>query len=115
MGSTIKGNIMILKLDIKEALSINKLLPKKGGILTMLTIKSLQEKILLTDEEIKKSGIIENNNNGANSITWKNNIEKEIEITEPEKKILDDEIKSLDDQKEITIDILNLIKKINKL
>jgi len=115
MGSSIKGNNMILKLDVKETLGLNKLLPKKGGMLSMLTIKSLQEKIAFTEDEIKQSGIIENNNHGSTSITWTNNIEKDIEITESEKKILNDEIKSLDDQGEITIDMLDLIQKINKL
>ena len=102
-----------MKLTLKERILIQQILPQKGNMLEMLTIKSIVKKVEVTEEESKKFEITAK----GNSIVWNaegKDAKFEIEFSEGELKVLKDAVVEMNDKKEITLDNLELCGKIEK-
>ena len=94
-----------IKLNVKNRLLLPELLPKKDSMVTMLVVKGILDKINFTTSEQKKFGF--SNDNGR--IVWKNDISKDFSFTDTELKVIKDAIKGLDDKKEVSLDMLDLV------
>lgn len=100
-----------MKLDIIQRILIFSVLPKEGTLLTMKTLKQLKDKVIFSEEEIKKFNLrIEDN-----KYLWDldKNEPVDIEITEEESKLVVEGIKDLDKQGKITEDFLELCELFN--
>lgn len=104
-----------MKLTISDRLNLASILPHKGNILEQMTTKDIIKKIDLTDEEKKAIELTQ----VGDRVTWKNEKAKEIEIdielNTIETKILKDQVKILDDKKEITQILLPICLAIQEL
>lgn len=101
-----------MKLTLKERLGILNILPKQGDFVTMTAKADLVDKIKVTQEEIKELHI-ETIPEGGLKWDGKKDLAKEFEITDLETKIVKDELKRLDDAKQISDEILLIYKKFN--
>lgn len=99
-----------MKLEIYERLVMANILPEKENLLNMIIIEDIKEKIKLSQEEITKFEI----KSDDGKLTWKNDSDssKEIEFTEAEISIISNQIDNLDKNKEITTDMVSVIRKI---
>ena len=99
-----------MKLTLKERLSLPRLYPQKGSLLSQVTIRDINEKIKIGKDEIKKVGL----KSDKGSLTWDGKKAKEINIdfTEVEVNFLKDQVERLDKEKNITSNILDLCLKL---
>ena len=100
-----------MKLNILNRILIFTVLPKEGNILTMKTLKSLKNKVVFSEDEVKEYEIrIEEDN-----YKWNPEKDKEVDfdITEGEVKIISDGLKELDTQGKITENYLSLCEMFN--
>ena len=95
-----------MKLTIKDRLGFTLLFPKTGGLLEQLTVKSINNKISITKDEIEKCEFKQE----GEQVTWNTTKDegKEVEFTESELVFLKGCIDKLDKDKLITQDILDL-------
>ena len=102
-----------MELTLKERIMIQQIIPQKGNILEMMTVKSIAKKIEITEEEGKKFEITQK----GNGIVWnKEGTESKfkIDFSETELKVLKDAVTDLNNKKEVTRDNLELCGKIEK-
>ena len=102
-----------MELTLKERILIQQIIPQKGNMLEMMTVKSIAKKIEVTEEESKKFEITQK----GNGIVWnKKGTEAKfkIDFSEVELKVLKDAVTDLNNKKEITLDNLELCGKIEK-
>ena len=101
-----------MKLSIKERIQINYLIPNKGNLIEMTLAKSIMDKTTITAEEVSDLNIrVE-----GDKTVWKDENEKPISVhfNEAELEILNKNIDKLDKEGKVTIDIMDLIKKIKR-
>ena len=77
---------MILKLGIKERLTITQLFPREENLISQIMVRDISEKTDFTQEEVKKAEIIIEN--GSYKWEKKKDIQKEIEFTGAEMEFL---------------------------
>jgi len=53
---TEKSDVVQLKLKLAERIHLGNILPEKGGLSTMLTRKSLVDKVIVTPEDMERVG-----------------------------------------------------------
>ena len=99
-----------MKLGIKDRLSMGNILQKESDIITMMTIKEISQKVEVTKEERAEIGLIAKDG----MLKWDDAKEviKDISFTDQEMSILKDAVEKLDSTKKITIDLLDLCRKI---
>ena len=99
-----------MKLTIKDRLNFGILYPQQGNILTQLLVKSIAEKVELEQDEIKEIELKQE----ENQLTWEQDKAKELEVefTEAEINLLKEQVKLLDEKKEIALQNLDLCLKI---
>jgi hypothetical protein len=97
-----------MKLTIKDRLLIGNILPSKGDLVTLTIKHDLSEKIKITQEEIVEVELTTN----EQGLSWntEKEVEREFELTELEKKLVVDELKKLDEAKELTDDTVKLYR-----
>jgi len=99
-------------LTVKDRLFMAQhLIPKQGDMLTMAIARELIEKINMTSEELEAVNFKSNGGSAA----WDKNEEYEIEVTTPELKLIKDQIKLLDQKKEISLDLYPTCLKFEEL
>lgn len=104
-----------MKLNTLERLFFNAhFLLKSGGFIEMLTIDSIQKKVIFTPEEIEEFGL-KDNPDGSVLFNKAKDREVEFEFTESEVSVLKKSLKELDNNKEITNDLLSICVKVDKL
>lgn len=101
---------MNLKLTISDRLQLARLYPQKESLKNQILIKDIQEKVKITQEELEKYEIKED----KGLILWNKEKaeEKAVDFTDMEIALLREQIKSLDEKKEVTQNILDLCIKI---
>jgi hypothetical protein len=101
-----------MKLSIKDRLSFSSLYPRESNLITQLLVKSINEKIVLTQEETKEINLkIE-----GEQLKWDNEKtkDKEVEFNEAELNFLKQQITKLDGENKITQGILETCLKIQE-
>jgi len=102
-----------MKLTIKDRLVIGNLYPKEGDILTQLLVKSIKEKVRITEEEIKEIQLRKFPNG---NISYQTDRAKEllVDFTEDELTVLKQQVEKLDKQKKVTQSLVDLCIKIKE-
>jgi hypothetical protein len=105
---------MDLNLTIKERLLFPALFPEKADKLTQIICDGIEKKTSITSEEVEKFKI----EAIPNGWKWDGKFDEEIfpiELNESEVAVLKDQSRRLDMERNITRQILSLIKKIDAL
>lgn len=99
-----------MKLTVLDRLSLLNVLPKEGDFLTLSIVRDVTKKVSIEQEEAK---VIELNFKD-NRVTWKQDApELEVNFTESELSVIRKQLKSLDSQKKLTMELLETYKKFN--
>ncbi|QIL41031.1 hypothetical protein G7074_18225 [Pedobacter sp. HDW13] len=107
-----------MKVTIKDRLIIQgvliPLMPAKGSFIEMIHISNIKEQAQISIEEVKKFNFRDLNNG---EITWNDSPEcdKVLELSAEQIDLLQLAVYALDEQKLITMDLLNTCEKILKL
>ena len=101
-----------MKLTIPERIVLSTILPSKGNYLTLQLVRTLTEKLNLTQEEIEQAevkdlpnGVIRCNQKKGDAI------EKDIEVSEPELTVIKKELNDRDNKKELTVHQMSVYEK----
>jgi len=109
---------MKVGLTVKERLSLGSMLPIKGDILQQTLVKEISKSIEVTKEEREKVGITIT----PSGFRWEEDCKKKVEeevieydFSEVEIRFLQKQIARLDDEKNVTQQILDLCLKIQDI
>jgi len=98
-----------VKLTILDRLSIINILPKEGNFLTLSVSNDITKKVGIGQEESKEIGI----KFEENRVSWNPETpEKEVEFSESELSVIRKQLKTLDSQDKLTIELLETYKKL---
>ena len=88
-----------MKLDVRERLILLSVLPPEGDFITLKVVRKLKENLSFSEDEIKQYKFVQTENN----VTWDNSIEQEkpIEIGTTAKKVIQEALKKLNDDKKL--------------
>ncbi|MFB5946131.1 hypothetical protein [Albibacterium profundi] len=104
-----------LKLNTLERLLMSaKFLLQQGGFIQMLTAEGIKGKVKFSPEELDELEL-KDNPNGSVSWNYSKDREVEYEFTDSEVSILKKSMEELDQNKQITNDILSICIKVDKL
>jgi hypothetical protein len=101
---------MNLKMNVKDRLVLQSILPQQGSMLTMTIVQEVQDKIKITSDEISKLNMKET----KQGITWdaEKKIELELELNDSIKKVLKESAQKADKEEKVTTENLSLIQKL---
>ena len=98
-----------MKLTVKDRIVMAGLYPKESNIISQVMIRDIDQKARMTQEDIEKFGIM--NDNGL--IKWNGKAKDiEVEFSQAEIKFLQEQVERLDRENKINQDILDLCLKI---
>ena len=102
-----------MKLHVVERIKLMQILPfpKEGSRMTFKIIDDLQKDLSFSEKEYKDFKIVENKKTGQ--ISWKNSVEKEIEIGPIASDIICDALTKVDKAGKFDIYYFELSKKFN--
>jgi len=107
MTKTASTDVTKIKLKVLERIHVGQLLPEKGGLGTMLTKKSIVDKVILTEKDLKA---VEWEDLANGQATW--NTEKDtgrlIGFTGLETELIVCQLRKLNEDKELTASHLPL-------
>lgn len=97
-------------LTIKDRIVMPELFPERGGMLEMILVKSIADKVALTSKEITDYSIVQE----GDSIKWNQSKDTgiEIEFEKSEIEFLKKQVQEMDDNKNITMRTFDLCMKI---
>lgn len=102
-----------MKLSIKQRLGLLNLLPQSGNEMEMIAVSEIYKKVFLSEKEQEAAGFKTEPDGRA---FWnKEEQPKKLSFTPVEASLLKGIRQKLDEQKQITMEILPLILEINKL
>jgi len=96
-------------LNVSERLTILNVLPEEGNFATMKILNDLRMSLSYTEKETKKWGITHDEE--AQFMAWKENGEAEIPIGEKATGIIMDELRKLDKQNKLTLQVMPIYEK----
>lgn len=102
-----------MKLNVRERIAMLDLLPEQGGMIDMILVRSISEKVALTAKDITDFSVKQE----GNSVTWDQAKDTGIEIDfeESEMELLKGQVKELDENKRVTMRTFDLCMKIKSL
>lgn len=106
---------MELFLSVSDRINFSTFFPDKGDLISLRLIRDIKEKIDFTQEEIVKLNLQAHKTpQGSTMYTWNVDEEfiKSVEFTIKEIEMIQEQISLLDQRKEISFDILDLVEKI---
>jgi len=107
--------VIDLKLNIAERIALLNVLPSEGNVVTLRVVRELQSKLSFSEEELKEWKIKNRvQPDGRALITWDSdftNETKDIEIGEVAKGIIVEQLKQLESQKRLRMEMLDLYEK----
>ncbi len=104
---------MKMKLDVKEILGFGALLPPKGNLIEIGLVQDMSKKVSLSQEEKEKIGLVAK---GPGQLSWKDEkFTKDIDFSDTEIDFLKQQITRLDKEKNITLDLIGLCRKIKEI
>jgi len=96
-----------MNLGILERIKLYNILPTEGNFLTLKTIRGLQNKLTLTEDEITETGMrLEDD-----QYKWDKELSCTIDFSLSEKETITNNLKLLDEQGKATMDLLDLYEK----
>lgn len=97
-------------LTIRDRIVMPELFPERGGMLEMILVKSIADKVALTSKEITDFSIVQE----GDSIKWNQSKDTgvEIEFEKSEIELLKKQVQEMDDNKNITMRTFDLCMKI---
>ena len=105
-----------MKINIKERVLLGHFCPLEGDIVTMSIIDGIKEKTKLSEDEQKKHGVTFNGSTGKLAFKPDHlDDEIDVEFTKVEIEILQAGAERLNKQKKITLENMNLYKKLIEL
>jgi len=103
---------VFISLGIKDRLVIRDLFPQHGGYVEQLLAVDIGNKVTITQQEVKEYGIKDAQ---GGRVEWNPDTrEKKFKFTEAEFSFLKSQVERLDNEKKITIDLVELCKKIKE-
>ena len=103
-----------MKISIKDRLMCMRIMPPEANIIEQVLVKTILEKLQITDELIEEYKIVsKKDNNGKLSTEWNPEIEdKDVEFTDAEMAFLKSTVVFLDNSRKVTPHTLELCQKI---
>jgi len=102
---------MKIALSVADRLLIPRLFPQKDSLSNQILVKDIQDKVKLTQEDLKSYEIKEKD--GVVMWNKEKDDSKVVELTKMELQLLKDQIKVLDEKKEITQNLVELCLKLH--
>ena len=99
-----------MKLNVMERLALLNALPQQGSLVTLLTMKTLREKLMLKEEELEQWGV-EMVDQAKGRVTWKENGVVEVEVSPRERDLIVDALEGMDKRGELTESYLEVCEK----
>jgi len=98
-----------MKLNLLERVVLLNILPQESNFITLKIVNDLKNSLSFTEEEYKYYNVKQDNS----KITWDltGNEEKEISIGEKATDIIIEQLKKLDEQKKLTMDMYSIYSK----
>ncbi len=102
-----------MNLTIKDRIIMVDLLPEQGGMIDMILVKSISDKVALTAKEITDFSVVQE----GNSVKWDQSKDTGVEIgfEMSEIELLKRRVQELDASKSITMRTFDLCLKIKEL
>ena len=102
-----------MNLTIKDRIIMVDLLPEQGGMIDMILVKSISDKVALTAKEITDFSVVQE----GNSVKWDQSKDTGVEIgfEMSEIELLKRRVQELDVSKSITMRTFDLCLKIKEL
>lgn len=100
-------------MNLLSRIVISTLLPKEGSFTDLIIAKDIAKKTDITQEEVKQYGIVAD----GTKVTWDDEgikAEFDFEFTEAEKGMLSKQLKTLDEEKKLTTEHLELYELFTK-
>jgi hypothetical protein len=88
------------------------LYPRQSNLSEQIMTLDIQKKMILTPEEEKACGLVRLEDN---RLQWKDDIGTDFELSDAEINFLKDQCTRLDKEKVVTIQLVNLCKKIKEI
>jgi len=98
-----------MKLNLLERIVLLNILPQESNFITLKIVNDLKNSLSFTEEEYKYYNVKQE----GDRINWDltGNEEKEISIGEKATDIIVDQLKKLDEQKKLTMDMYSIYSK----
>jgi len=96
-------------LNVSERLTLLGVLPQEGNFANMKILNDLRMNLSYTEAETKEWGI--ENDTEAQIISWEENGETDIPIGEKATGIITDELRKLDRENKLTIQVMSIYEK----
>jgi len=106
---------MKVSLNVSDRIMMPQLFPEKSSIINLRLTRDIGEKIKLTDGEKEKFNVRFTSSQVAWDVPNLKDSEIEIEFSNSEIEFLQDRIRDLNKKESLTMSILDLCEKINKL
>lgn len=103
-----------MKLSIPERIMFNRLFPRESSMIEMSLVKDIGEKVKLSQDEIEKIGLKQENSILVWSGEKAKDMDKEIDFSNSELSFLKSQIDRLDREKKVTVELLGLCQKIKE-
>jgi len=105
-----------MKLNIAERVALLNILPPEGNLVTLKIIRELQTALSFSEDEVKRFKIKSNLAPGGLGafVTWDSDYTKEtkeVEIGDVAKGIIVEQLKALEGQKRLRMEMLDLYEK----
>lgn len=97
-----------MKWTLKDKVVIASILPVEGSLLVKTLCRDIKERLKITADEIKESGL----DSSDNGVTWKKNIKVEIDFTKDELALLNTSAQRISKEEKVSDDNLELIEKL---
>ena len=99
-----------MKHTIKDRLIFNTFYPRSGSIIEQAVVKSIDNKIVLSQAEVKEIGL----KPVGQTLKWDKNVEKVLDVTftNEELTLLKLQVEKMDKEKRVTLELLDLCLKI---
>ena len=107
----------IIKLNALDRLLCRDLLPKQSSIIEQMLARDIQEKIKMTTKDRANMTMSPNKDGEGIDYVIKNinKTEREISFTKPELQLLQTQVSKLDEQKNISLEMLDICLKIRSV
>lgn len=105
---------IIMKLTVTDRVLMPSILPRKGRLIQMLLVEAILAAIKFTAEEITEFELKDVANGGVTFNRLKAK-ETEVSFSVEQLQIMNDAVNKLDDDAEVSLELLSLIKKIRNI
>lgn len=100
-----------MKLSVKDRVLLPQLFPERSNLLEMMTVSYIQKKIEIGDKESKEIHLRQE----GERVVWDDDAKsRNVEFSETDIKFLDQQVTRLDNERKISLDLLDLCEAIRE-